>query len=265
MSTIAIIQARMSSTRLPGKVLKPLGNSTVVDFLFRQLQYSRRITQVVLATSTDSRDEALYNWACDSLVACYRGSLDNVLDRFYHAAVSVGAKSGDIIVRITGDCPLIDSVIVDAVIDMHQKKHVDYASNINPPTFPDGFDCEVFTFDALKYAFENATLLSEHEHVTPYIRNHHDIFSQANYYSAVDYSQYRLTLDTPEDYLLISGIVDLLLKEYPNSSHRVEYVPIATLEKVCSILERFPVLLQHNQHFQRNEGYQRSLLQDLIT
>lgn len=264
MSVIAVIQARMSSTRLAGKVLKPLGDGTVIDFLFQQLRYSQRITQVILATSTDPSDDVLYEWSTKSSIACYRGSLDDVLDRFYHAAVSVGAKSGDSIVRITGDCPLIDPLIVDEVINLYEKERVDYASNINPPTYPDGFDCEVFTFDALKYALDNATLLSEREHVTPYIRKHLDIFSQANYSSAVDYSHYRLTLDTLEDYLLISGIVELLLKEYSNSSHRVEDDPIATLEKVLSLLERFPVLLQHNQHFQRNEGYQRSLLQDFI-
>ncbi len=264
MKIVAIVQARMSSTRLPGKVLKPLGSIPVIEFLFQQLRYSKYITEIVLATSSDSSDDVLCDWACHTSVKYHRGSLTDVLDRYYQTALSLGIQNGDAIVRITGDCPFIDPSIVDATIQLYLREKVDYASNINPPTFPDGLDCEVCSFGALETAWKVAKLSSEREHVTPYIRNHADMFSHTNFQSPVDYSQHRWTLDTLEDYQFIVSIVDMLEHQQSNNNTaNAQSRPMADLHKVLAILERSPHLSELNHQYQRNEGYEKSLIHDV--
>ena len=139
-SIVAIVQARMNSTRLPGKVLKMLGEMPAVELLLRRLKKSKCIDKIIVATSTDSKDNGLKEVVANLGFDCFRGSENNVLERYVEAMKSTTAET---IVRITGDCPLIDPTIVDKVIEKYAKENVKYASNVNPPSFPDGMDVEV--------------------------------------------------------------------------------------------------------------------------
>jgi spore coat polysaccharide biosynthesis protein SpsF (cytidylyltransferase family) len=208
LNIVAIVQARISSTRLPGKVLKNLGSRRVLDHVFHQLSGAKHITKSVLATSDDKSDDTLENWANHAGIDCVRGSLTDVLDRYYTAAIQFQA---DAVVRITADCPLLDPNVVDAVVERFLGGKYEYVSNINPPTFPDGLDNEIMTFTALERAWTDACEAPDREHVTPYIRNHPEIFRQTNVENSSEnggnLSALRLTLDTAQDYEFLDGIV----------------------------------------------------------
>jgi spore coat polysaccharide biosynthesis protein SpsF (cytidylyltransferase family) len=243
---LAIVQARMSSTRLPGKVLKPLGSKTTVGYVFHQLAASKYITQAILATSTDHSDDPVVMWAKRAKIDCERGSLLDVLDRYYQAAKTHRA---DVVVRITADCPLIDSAIVDTVIEGFLENDCDYCSNINPPTFPDGLDAEVFSFAALERAWNNATYPVEREHVTVFIRNHPKHFRLVNVEHNIDYSALRWTLDTPQDYDFLNQVIQHL-----EMNHIREHHPRFTMNEVIALLEQDKHLLEINNNSTRNEG-----------
>ena len=249
--TLCIVQARMSSSRLPGKMMLDLNGRPVIARVFNQLSYSKLIDKIILATSIDKSDDHLYEWALRNKTYCFRGSLDDVLDRFYNAALIYNPLS---IVRITGDCPLIDPEIVDETINQYYEGKYDYFSNVDPPTFPDGMDTEIIKFRVLCEAWTNARLQSEREHVTLYIRNHREEYKTGCYKSRIDYSRFRLTLDNPEDYKLISEIYKLAVshKRYLN------------LEDILNILEKYPELININKHINRNEGLIKSLKDDKI-
>jgi len=168
MKVLAIIQARYNSTRFPGKVVKKINNKTVLEILIKRLSRSKYISKIIVACTNDQKDQIIKS-ICNKLsVNYFVGSENDVLDRFYKAAKKY---KGENIVRITADCPLIDPKIVDDVISNFFLENVDYASNVNPPTFPDGLDVEVFKFRALKEAYIKATQSIEREHVTPFIIN----------------------------------------------------------------------------------------------
>lgn len=246
---VCIVQARMTSTRLPNKVLLDLAGQPVLAQVFNQLSYSKLITNIVLATSSDPSDDALEDWAINKNKNYFRGSLENVLERFYETAKKYNA---DVIIRITADCPLIDPELVDKCIDGFDRGEYDYYTNANPPTFPDGLDCEVFRFSALEITYKNAQLKSEIEHVTPYIRNHHDKFKIGNYSSEINYSHYRWTLDNKEDYELLKIIYDKLYKD----GAYISWI------SVIKFLDNNTELLKINSAIQRNEGFTKSLKED---
>lgn len=164
---LAIVQARMGSTRLPGKALKKVNGKPLIEILLYRLSLAKKIDKIILATSENSENDELANLVEKLEYEVYRGSEDDVLDRYYRAAKKYQPTS---IVRITGDCPIIDPELVDEVIDLYHNKNVDYASNTEPPTFPDGLDTEVFSFAALETAHQQATNSFDREHVTPFIR-----------------------------------------------------------------------------------------------
>lgn len=247
--TVAVVQARTSSTRLPNKVLKNLKGKPVIEQLFHQLSFCSNLDEVVLATSDDPSDTPLETWAAERGIHLYRGDLDDVLDRYYQAAKEFGAET---VVRITGDCPLIDPDIVDEVIALYNSGTYDYVSNVDPPTFPDGLDTEVFSIEALGRAWEDATLKSDREHVTTYIRNNKELFRTANYANESDLSHYRITLDKPEDYEVISHIYHKLYKSEEPISMR----------DVLLLLENDDMLASLNKDIKRNEGYDKSLRED---
>jgi len=247
--TIAIVQARMSSSRLPGKVLKNLAGKPAIWHVFNQLSFSKKIDQIVLATSINEEDDQLEEWARKNDINFFRGDLDNVLKRFYDTA---SYYNGDIIVRITADCPLIDPSVVDKVIQKFLEGNYDYLSNTNPPTFPDGLDTEVFTFNTLKEAYQNAKLKSELEHVTPYIWNHPEKFKLGNLTSSENYEHLRWTLDNPEDYKFLSEIFDNLFIENSHISHKT----------VLDFLAENEQLIEINSKIKRNEGLDKSLKED---
>jgi|TARA_Y100000294_G_scaffold162980_1_gene168426 spore coat polysaccharide biosynthesis protein SpsF (cytidylyltransferase family) len=166
MNIVCIVQARVRSTRLFGKVLREVQGRALIDVLLHRLSRSRGIDRIIVATGEDIENDVLATKVEKLGHDVFRGSEEDVLDRYFKAARCYGA---DAVVRITGDCPLIDPAIVDDVIDLYRSSDVDYCSNTTPPTFPDGLDVELFSFESLKGAWENAVTIYDREHVTPYI------------------------------------------------------------------------------------------------
>lgn len=240
MNTVAIVQARMGSTRLPGKVLKPLCGDSVLSRVLERLKAVPSIDAIVVATTTSIEDDLIVEEAKANEVHIYRGSEKNVLSRYYEAAELYGA---DGIVRVTSDCPLIDPEITEEVIKTFYKMEVDYMSNKTTPTFPRGLDIEVFTRDALEISYRNAYNDIHTEHVTPYIYLHPEQFTISEYNSPVDYSRYRWTLDTEEDYKLITEIYNYL--------HQPD--KIFGWRQVIALMERIPDLPLINQHIEQKK------------
>lgn len=245
----AILQARVSSTRLPGKVLKPILGKPMLSHQIDRVLQSRRIDQLVIATSTDPSDDQLEILCRQTGVSCFRGSLNDVLDRFYLAAKT---RRPQHVVRLTGDCPLIDPEIIDAVIDFYLAGSYDYASNAIQPTFPDGLDVEVFRFSTLKQAWKEAALPSQREHVTPFIHQQPDRYRIGHYCNAEDLSHLRWTVDEPEDFKLITLIYETL---YPAN-------PDFTMQDILNLVDAKPELRTLNAHFMRNEGMLKSKQRD---
>ena len=210
----AIIQARMSSSRLPNKVLKSLpygSNISVLQQVIRRVSKSKFIDEIVVATSDSNDDERIVDIAKLENVSYFRGSLYNVLDRFYNVASKFGF---DLIIRITSDNPCIDSNVIDKVIQNHLDLNADYTSTALINSFPIGIGCEVINFDALAISYKNATESFEKEHVTPYIyKSHPDKFKINKYFEDENYSDLRITLDTYQDYSLLCTIFDNLYEQ----------------------------------------------------
>jgi spore coat polysaccharide biosynthesis protein SpsF len=207
MRIIAIIQARMSSTRLPGKVLMDLSGETVLGRVVGRLRRAKLIDRIVVATSVSPLDEPIIAESKRLEVASFRGSEFDVLDRYYRAGCAFAAHN---VVRITSDCPLIDPELVDETIGKLRDQTADYASNATQQTYPRGLDVEVFTMTALKSAWQNSRQPYEREHVTPYFYEHPEVFRLVSLVGTTDYSQYRWTLDTPEDLQLLRAVYDRL-------------------------------------------------------
>jgi glutamate-1-semialdehyde aminotransferase len=237
---LAIIQARYNSKRFPGKVVKKINNKTILEILIRRLSKSKYISKIIVACSENKKDKVILN-ICKKLgINYFSGSENDVLDRFYKAAKKY---KGENILRITADCPLIDPKIADDVIGSFFSNNVDYASNVNPPTFPDGLDVEVFKFDALKEAHIEAKKLNDREHVTPFIINNKK-FKKFNLKNSIDYSSLRLTLDEKKDYILIKKII----KNFKNNLN-------FNLKNILDLYKNKKNFFLINSHLVRNEGY----------
>lgn len=231
---VAIIQARMGSTRLPGKVLLDLEGKTALARVVSRLRRTTQLSDIVVATTDLVRDDAIVR-ECERLnVNCFRGSESDVLDRYYQTARTFAA---DTIVRITSDCPVIDPGLVDQTITAFRQEQGDYASNSLPRTYPRGLDAEVFTIAALEQAWRNARQDYEREHVTPYFYEHPELFRLVSQQSPTDYSQYRWTLDTPED-------LELLRKLYSSFDGRDDFQWLDAI----ALVERNPELAEINSH-----------------
>lgn len=204
--TTAIIQARMNSSRLPGKVLMKISGKEILLHIVDRIKLVPEITKIIVATGNDEINQPIYDFCESHDIVCYKGSTTDVLSRYYDCAKIHNIKEP--IVRITGDCPFIDPKVVSKVINTFNQKRADYASNIHPPTYPDGLDVEVFTFDALKDAFYFANSNSDREHVTPYIWKNNGIFQCENVKNDLDYSSYRFVLDNNEDFELLKIIAE---------------------------------------------------------
>jgi len=208
MKVVAIIQARMGSTRLPGKVLRVLGGSTVLAHVVRRTHSTPGIDETVVATTESPRDAAIVEQALRLETSVFRGSEEDVLSRYRHAAERARA---DAIVRVTSDCPLLDSEVLAAMVARFVELQrsgtpVDYLSNTLERTYPRGLDIEIFTFAALVRADREARSPAEREHVTPYLYRHPEAFRVAQFRGDRDLSAYRWTLDTEEDWELLEGI-----------------------------------------------------------
>jgi glutamate-1-semialdehyde 2,1-aminomutase len=245
---LVIIQARYNSTRFPGKVVKKINNKTILEILIKRLNKSKYVSKIIVACSKNQKDKAIINVCKKTGINYFSGSENDVLDRYYQAAKKYKALN---VVRITADCPLIDPKIVDQVIINFFLKKVDYASNVNPPTFPDGMDIEIFKFSALKEAYTKAKLVSEREHVTPFIINNKK-FKKFNLQNFEDNSSLRLTLDEKEDFILIQKII----KSFKNNIH-------FNLKNILDLYKKNKDFFSINSHIKRNEGYDLNLGQKM--
>lgn len=248
MKVIAIIQARMGSTRLPNKVMKSIHGIPMIECLLSRLSKSTELDQIIVATSTDEHNEPLVNHVTKLGFVCEQGSETDVLDRYVRVAKK---HSANVIVRITGDCPLIDPMLVDELINKFKELSVDYCSNIDPPTYPDGLDIEVFTLSALECADQEVTSLFDREHVTPYLRNQ-DKFIRASIKNDIDYSDLRWTVDELSDFQVVEGVFQAF-------SPRLDF----GWEEVLALHRSRPELFQANKHLIRNEGANTGMGQKL--
>lgn len=211
-----------------------------------RVKRSKQIDSIILATSNSSEDDPLEGLAKKMGIPCFRGSLEDVLDRFYRAAQTA---SPDHVVRLTGDCPLADPDVIDEVIKTHLENANDYTSNGFPPTFPDGLDVEVIQFSALEAAWKNAKSAAEREHVTYFLYNHPELFRLGNYSGKNDLSALRWTVDEPRDFLFVEKIYSSL---FPLGED-------FRLADILDLLSKHPELKALNQGIARNEGLQASL------
>jgi spore coat polysaccharide biosynthesis protein SpsF len=229
---VAIIQARMGSNRLPGKVLMDLGGETVLGRVIQRLRRSREIANIVVATTTSPADDAIVAESERLQVSCFRGSEHDVLDRYYQAA---RAHSADSVVRVTSDCPVIDPQLVDETIVLLKNQKADYASNVQVRTYPRGLDVEVVTANALERAWRDAREPHQREHVTPYLYEHPEKFRLASLSGKRDYSRYRWTVDTHEDLKLLRAI-------YSRFQNRADF----DWHDILRLMEREPELARLN-------------------
>lgn len=246
---LAILQARASSTRLPGKVLKPILGQPMLARQIERLKRARSLDDVIVATSERADDDEIAR-LCERLgVGCFRGSLDDVLDRFHGAAKGRDAAH---VVRLTGDCPLASPRVIDALVAHHLATHADYTSTALEPTFPDGLDAEIMTSEALTHAWREARLPSEREHVTPFLYKHPERFRIEKLKHSTDLSELRWTVDEPSDFDFVTRVYEAL---YPTD-------PAFEFEDILRLLERHPELSHTDATIKRNAGYALSLRKD---
>jgi spore coat polysaccharide biosynthesis protein SpsF (cytidylyltransferase family) len=231
---VAIVQARMSSSRLPGKIVKPLAGRPALERLMERVARARTIDEHLVATSSDPSDDEVEALCKRAGIRCERGSLEDVLLRYHSAAI---AASADVVVRITGDCPLIDPAIIDACVTTYQgeKDHVDYVSNVDERTYPDGLDVEVFPFAALDEATRHAKPGPDREHVTPWIRRTR---RKRTVSQPVNLGELRLTLDYADDYTQIASIYETLFPKRPDFDSREVYQLLAARPELIRTASR---------------------------
>jgi spore coat polysaccharide biosynthesis protein SpsF len=250
MRTVAIIQARMTSTRLPGKILADLAGCPLLERVVGRAKRAKLLQLVAIATTDRPTDDAVAA-LCDKIgVACFRGSEDDVLDRYYQAAKTFAAET---VVRLTADCPLLDPDVIDRAVRCFQAGDFDYLSNGVERTYPDGLDTEVFRFTALERAWREARLKSEREHVTPYLYKHPELFRLGSEKNDRDFSALRWTVDEPEDLEFVRAVYG-------------HFGPERTfgMADVLKLLGEHPELQAINAGFEINEGYQKSLREDAV-
>jgi|TARA_B100000315_G_scaffold229935_1_gene239899 spore coat polysaccharide biosynthesis protein SpsF len=245
-----IIQARMLSSRLPGKVVKDIEGSPMIAHVIRRVKRSKFGANVCLATTGESADDILERIAAQEEVACFRGSRDDVLSRYYEAAKQ---NHAEMIVRITGDCPVIDPQVIDRVVEHHIETKAEYTSNIHPPTFPDGLDVEVFSFDVLERARAQANKIYQREHVTAYMWENTDMFSNQNIVHTEDLNKLRWIVDEEEDLQFMRNLFHQLY-----AAEKKDFV----MSDILEVFRRDQQLREINQGIQRNEGFTKSLKED---
>lgn len=249
--TCALIQARMNSTRFPKKVLREINGKPMISYMLERARRATAIDKIILVTSTHPSDDALEELCEKNNILCYRGSMDDVLDRYYQAARKFKA---DTIVRLTGDCPLIDPIMIDELVSVYKKGSYDYVANTIPPkwTVPEGMDVEVFSFKNLKKAWREAKKPSEREHVTFYFWKNPEMFSVFRYNLDEDLSQYRLTVDYPEDLEVIKAIVKNF---YPDN-------PCFGTKDIAAFLKANPDIRRFNKDIKPNQGWESAYEKD---
>lgn len=253
---VIVVQARTGSTRLPDKIFLPLSGEPLLVRMMERVLAAKTATTVVVATSTEDEDDAVEELCEDYGYNCFRGSLENLLERHYLAGLEYKA---DVVVKIPSDCPLIDPAVIDRVISYYikNKDKFDYVSNLHPPTYPDGNDVEVIPMPILQITYENALMNMELEHTTPYIWERPDEFRIGNvtWETGLDYSMtYRFTIDYKEDYEFIKAVYDELYEENK----------LFGLEDILKLLDRKPEIKKINEKYLGVNWY-RNHLDDLKT
>ena len=248
MNIMAIIQARMGSTRLPGKMMAMVAGEPLIWHVVHRVRQAQTVDEVVLATSSSPRDDVIAQFCRERDIACYRGSENDLLDRFYQASKEHRA---DAVVRVCGDCPLIDAGVIDLVVKAYQQGDYDLVSNALRYSFPDGLDAEIFSFAALEQAWREAGKASEREHVTPYIKlsgkfRIHYIENEVNLAA----ERHHWSVDSPED-------LEFVRLVFENFTPRQDF----WMDEILDLMERRPELRQINSQAVINEGYYRSLYQ----
>lgn len=251
MNIIAVTQARYGSTRLPAKILKEVNGETLLETHLKRILKSKMITSLKVATTVEEGSEKIVDVANKLGVETYRGSVNDVLDRFYQ---TVKDENPDYVVRLTSDCPLIDPEIIDKVIDLAITSEADYVSNVLEVSYPDGMDCECFRFSALEQAWKEAIQKSDREHVTPYIWRNSSIkggnlFRSECMKNGEDWSDIRITVDTPEDFEVVRHILE-------------DLGPDKRCEDYVDYIKEHKEISDINSSFSRNEGYEKSLKED---
>lgn len=242
MKVVIIVQARMTSTRLPGKVLKPVLGKPLLEYQIERLQRVQLADEIAIATTTNAKDDPIVK-LCDRLsIPYFRGSEADVLARYHGAAI---AYQADVIVRVTSDCPLIDPQVIDRTIQYYLDRfdEFDYVANCLKRTYPRGMDTEVFSFKALNEAFLEATVQPDLEHVTPFIHRQSTRYNLGHILYSRDCSQHRWTVDTLEDFELIQNILAAL---YPVNSK-------FSLEDCLQLLDRYPEWTKINAHIEQKQ------------
>lgn len=250
LKTVLITQARTGSTRLPGKVLMEINQTPLLKIHLDRLKKSNKVDKIIVATTDCAEDNIIEKLASEWGYEVFRGSENDVLDRFYQAVKNINPLW---VVRVTSDCPLIDPKLVDDIIFFAQNNNIDYCSNTLIENFPDGQDVEVFKFSALEYVWKNAEKKSDREHVTPLIKelsnyNGNNIFTAINFDNIFNYDQIRMTVDEIRDYELMKIVIE---KNGVEKSWE-EYVEFIISNKLSTI----------NDTIVRNEGYFKSLKKD---
>ena len=237
---VASIEARMTSSRLPGKVLMPVLEKPILFYLIERLKSVAKIDEIVLATTTNPQDDALEQFAKTNGIQCYRGSEDDVMLRVIEAVASV---SGDTVVEITGDCPILDTEITSQVISLYEHSDVKYASNAHIRSYPDGMDVQVFSLDSLVESEKMTSNTLHREHVSLHMRENPKLFPQANLLAppSLHHPQLGLTLDEIDDFKLIKLIIENL---YPQS-------PLFSCQDIVEFLKKNPDLAKINNRVKR--------------
>lgn len=245
---LLIIQARMGSTRLPGKVLKTIKGYSLLELQQLRIRPAKLVDKIVIATTQNREDDAIEQFCKEKNILCSRGSDWDVLDRYYQAAKNFQPKN---VIRVTSDCPLHHHTVIDFVIQEYLKSGKDYFSNSNnePDFLEDGFDVEVFSFSALEIAWKEAKLLSEREHVTPYIKNSGKFSCGWKKYNP-DY-QFKLSVDSENDF----RVAETIFSSFDSISE-------FTMNDVCELLKKKPQILELNKDSIINSGYQKSIQND---
>lgn len=246
MKTGCIIQARMASTRLPGKVLRHLDSEehvSILAYIIDRVKQSKAIDEIIIATTLNPNDDEIVELASQKGVVSYRGSEEDVLDRYFNAAKE---NKLDNIIRVTSDCPFIDAGVIDELIMKYITGDYDYVSNCITRTYPHGLDCEIFSFHALSMAYNDEKEAKGREHVTSYIYNHPELFRLGELVlDHEDYSQMRITVDTKSDYALACVIYNMLINEQQFPSFR----------RIVKLFHDYPFLRLINEDISQKRIY----------
>lgn len=244
MTVNAIIQARCGSARFPNKIFADIDGKPLLWHVVNRLKYAKKIDEIIVATTEKEIDDSIEQWCRAENIKYFRGSENDVLNRYYCASLTYPS---DVIVRVTADDPFKEPKVVDEVIEKLLEENLDLATNNFPPSFPEGLDCEAFTYKTLEKMEKSTKDEFEREHVTQYVYHNPDLFKIGNVKSDRQLSDYRWTIDTNEDYEMVKAIYE---KRNPNSTG------ILLMDEILEILERYPELIKMNAKITRSAMYQ---------